>query len=302
MEAYRNVEGNAYALIIPGSDGVTPECLEVLDAGRVTPLVETDSGDIYYEFQLGTSGKLARVHSSRIIALHHVSGNGQRGVKPIDVLRGTLDYDRRIKDFSLSQLEGINTGVMLTVPGVGLGESKKQNIIKQFIDAYRESAGRVVVLEGGVTASTISQSPIDARVLDVERITRSRVATVYNIPPHLLGDYSDTSYATAEQTMREYLDLTIMPIAVQWEQEYARKLLTWEMLRQGYCFRFDLRALSRADVATMGQMYQQAIRGGWMKPNEVRNREGYPSVEEGDVLLASKDLMPVSDILHGGTA
>lgn len=300
MEAFRNTEGNAYALILPGPDGITPQSLDVLDAARVGTLMDIDTGDIYYDVPL-RDGKIARVHNSRVIALHHVSGSGQRGVRPIDVLRGTLDYDRSIKTFSLSQLEGVNTGVVLTVPGVGLNKDKKTEIINQFLSAYRESQGRVVVLEGGITATTLSQSPVDARVLDVERITRNRVATVYSIPPHMLGDYSDTSYSTAEQTMREYIDLTITPIVVQWEQEYNRKLLTWDMVCDGYCFRFDLRALSRADMATMSQMYQQAIRGGWMTINEVRASEGLPAMPSGDTLLASKDLMPVSTILAGGT-
>ena len=297
MEVYRNTEGNSYALIVPRDDGVTPDHLEVQDASQVDIARDADTGDIYYDLPTNTPGARMRVHNSRVIALHHASGNGQRGVRPLDVLRGTLDYDAQIKEFSVQQLSGVNSGVILTVPGVGLSEQKKDNVIQQFLASYKRSQGRVLVLEGGMTATTLSQSPVDARVLDVERITRNRVATVYNIPPHMLGDYSDTSYSTAEQTMREYLDLTIMPIAVMWEQEYNRKLLTWDMLRQGYCFRFDLRALSRADTATTSEMYQRAIRGGWMSINEVRAGEGLPPMAEGDTLLASKDLSPVRDII-----
>lgn len=302
MEVYRNTEGNAYALIVPQADGVTPDHLEIADAAQVRVLRDSDTGDIYYDMPARQPGQVLRVHESRVIALHHMSSNGQRGVRPLDVLRDTLDYDAQIRKYSVDQLGGVNSGVVLTVPGVGLAEPKKDKIIRQFVDSYRRSQGRVLILEGGITASTISQSPVDARVLDVERITRNRVATVYNIPPHMLGDYSDTSYGTAEQTMREYLDLTIMPIVSQWEQEYNRKLLSWSMLRDGYCFRFDLRALTRADMATTSAMYQRAVRGGWMSINEVREAEGLPPRPEGDQLLVSKDLMPVDDIMRGGTA
>lgn len=299
MEVYRNVEGNAYALIVPDASGA-PMRLDVLDASMVEPVRDTDTGDLWYQFRLD-DGRVASVHSSCMIALHHASGNGQRGIRPIDVLRGTLDYDRQIKQVSIEQLQGVTNGVMLTVPGTGLSEDKRKAVVKQFISAYRESSGHVMVLEGGITASTLAQSPVDAKVLDVERITRNRVATVYSIPPHMLGDYSDTSYSTAEQTMREYIDLTIMPIVVQWEHEYARKLLTWDMIQKGYRFRFDLKALSRADTATMANMHQQAIRGGWMSVNEARADEGLPPVKEGERLLASKDLMPLSEIARGGT-
>lgn len=84
----------------------------------------------------------------------------------------------------------------------------------------------MLVLEGGIKATTFNQSPVDAQLMDVERITRNRVATVYNLPPHMLGDYSDTSFSTAEQQMQEFLQLTIIPIVQQWEDELNRKLLS----------------------------------------------------------------------------
>ena len=127
----------------------------------------------------------------------------------------------------------------------------------------------------------------------MERITRNRVATVYNIPPHMLGDYSDTSFSTAEQQMQEFLQLTIMPIVAQWEQELNRKLLTPAEYVQGCRFRFDIEALARADTATMAEKHQKAIRGGWMRINEVRQREGLPPDEMGNELMASRDLLPL---------
>ena len=67
-----------------------------------------------------------------------------------------------------------------------------------------------------------------------DRISKNRVATVYNIPPHMLGDYTDTSYSTADQSKREFIDLTIMPVIAQWEAEFNLKRLTLGERRQGY--------------------------------------------------------------------
>lgn len=292
MEANRNNEGNAYALIVPDLDD-RPVQLDILDPARVVPMRESETREMWYQL-LMEDGNAAMVHNSRLLVLRHMSANGERGVRPVDVLRGTLDYDRDIKEFSTKQLEGVNTGVVLNVPGTGLSRDRKNVIIKDFMDAYRESAGRLVVLEGGITATTLTQSPVDAKVLDVERITRNRVATVYNIPPHMLGDYSDTSYATAEQSMLEYLQMTITPIVMQWEDELNRKLLTWDMMRQGYAFRFNLSQLWRADVKTMAEMHQMAIRSSWMRPNEVRSAEGLPPDSDGDHLMISRDMVPLS--------
>ena len=90
------------------------------------------------------------------------------------------------------------------------------------------------------------------------------------------------------------------PIFEQIEKKYRRirdelnlKLLTWRERTEGYQFQFDVSAMLRADMATMAEKHQKAIRGGWMKPNEVRERDGLPPDPDGDVLLISRDLQPL---------
>ena len=291
MEVCRNTEGNAYALIVADKLGAIRQ-LDILDPTRVRPQRHPDTKEMWYLVTLD-DGQQYPLPGHMMVVLRHPSANGEMGIRPIDVLAGTLDYDKNVKEFSLSQLDGVNQGIFLTVPNSGLGQQQTENVINRFLDAYQKSGQRVVVLEGGLTATTFSQSPISAQVMDVERITRNRVATVYNIPPHMLGDYADTSFSTAEQQMQEYLQLTIVPIVTQWEQELNRKLLTPADITQGYAFRFDLDALNRADTATMAEKHQKAIRGGWMTPNEARAREGLPPDKNGSELMASRDLLPL---------
>lgn len=297
MEANRNNEGNAYALMVPDEAGRTVR-LDVLDPTRVQPMREQETREMWYKVSFD-DGKTAMIHNSSMIVLKHMSANGEKGIRPVDVLRGTLNYDADIKHFSVKQLEGVSSAVILNVPGTGLSEEKKKKLIAQFLRTYAESGGKVIVLEGGIGATTMQQPAVDANVLNVERVTRNRVATVYNIPPHMLGDYSDTSYATAEQSMLEYLQMTINPIVEQWEEELNTKLLTWEMVRQGYGFRFDLVNLWRTDMATMGNYNQQAIRGGWKRINEVRAEDHLPDDPAGNTLLIARDLVPLSEAIKG---
>lgn len=297
MEANRNNEGNAYALIVPDAEG-RPLRLDVIDPIKVQPMREMESREMWYKISFDDS-KVGWVHHSSMIVLKHMSANGEKGIRPVDVLRGTLDYDADIKHFSVKQLEGVSSAVILNVPGTGLSDDRKKGLIKQFLKTYAESGGKVIVLEGGITATTMQQPAVDANVLNVERVTRNRVATVYNIPPHMLGDYSDTSYATAEQSMLEYLQMTINPIIEQWEEELNTKLLTWDMLKQGYSFRFDLVNLWRTDTLTMANRNQMAIRSGWLRPNEVRRQDHLPDDPAGDTLLISRDLVPLSEAIKG---
>ena len=290
MEAFRNTEGMAYALIIRDGLGEITR-LDVLDPTRVRPLIERDSREIWYDITL--EGKMYPIPGYMVLALKHMSANGISGIRPLDVLRGSLDYDAEVKEISLNQLDGINHGVMLEVPGQALDETRKAQIVADFLDAYESSGQRVLVLEGGIKATTFNQSPVDAQLMDVERITRNRVATVYNLPPHMLGDYSDTSFSTAEQQMQEFLQLTIIPIVQQWEDELNRKLLSDADYKAGYRFRFDTDRLIRADMVAMANKYQMAIRGGWMRMNEVREREGLPPDPNGDELMCARDVIPL---------
>ena len=298
MEAFRNTEGNAYALIVPDPVTNKIQTLDVLDAAQVTPQREKETKEMWYSFTLD-NGASCLVHSSRMLVLRHLSANGEKGIRPIDVLRGSLTYTEKIREFSLNQLDSVNGGIVLTLPSQAIDEERKKKLVNSFIDTYKKSGGRVMVLEGGMQATNLSRSPVDANVLDAERITRNRVATVYGIPPHFLGDYSNSSYSNNEQSQQEFLDMTILPIVTQWQEELNLKLLTWEEIRKGFAFRFDLNGMKKADKATTGEYHQKAIRGGWMKINEVRKIDGLPPVAGGEELLASRDLTKLSDVING---
>lgn len=72
----------------------------------------------------------------------------------------------------------------------------------------------------------IERKFMDTKVFEVEKITRSRVATVYNLPVQMLGEISGTSYSSMEQQAMDYVQNTLIPIVRQYEQEFNRKLLT----------------------------------------------------------------------------
>lgn len=291
MEVTRNTEGNAYALIVRDGLGQVQR-LDILDPNRVQIQRAKDTGEVWYVIRLD-DGKQYPLPGWMVINLRHLSANGEKGIRPLDVLRGALDYDHQTKELSLDQLDGVNRGIMLTVPNTGLDDSRKQGLINSFLSAYEKSNRSVVLLEGGLTATTFSSDAVDSKLLDVERITRNRVATVYNIPPHLLGDYSNTNYATAEQQMQEFLQLTILPIVTQWEDEFNRKLLLPQDYEAGYRFRFDETALRRADMSTTTTRFSAGIRGGWITVNEARAYDGMPPDPHGDELMIARDLIPL---------
>ena len=294
LEACRDTSGNAYAMKVYGPDG-TLERLDALDPSRVRPIMERDRGELWYHIT-PENGNQFYVHGYHILHIPFISTNGYSGVNPVSVLYDTLRYADDIQGFSVSELEqGLNAAIVLEAPA-NLGDQQKKDMIESFMSTYRETSGNILLLESGVTAKSLNLSPVDTNLFEVEKITRSKVAMVYNIPPHLLGDYSDASFASQEQQMLEFLQLTMLPIVTAYEQEMNRKLLTRDQRRNGYHFEFDMDAILRADAATQAEVDYKAVRSGWKTPDEIRASRSLPALPNGigKHPLVSQDLAPLS--------
>lgn len=292
LEAARDTSGNSYALKTLDSDWAVTR-LDVLDSTRVRPVLTEDTKELWYRI-LTEDGREIYLHNFYLLHFQFASASGFSGVNPVSVLFNTLGYADNIKHFSVEQLEkGINAAVVLEAPAQ-LGDQQKTDMVKSFLSVYRETGGNILLLESGVTAKALNLSPVDSKLFEVEKVTRSKVATVYNIPPHMLGDYSDSSFSTMEQQMLEFLTLTMLPIVTLYEQELNRKLLTREQRREGYRWKFDMENLLRADAATKADVNTKAVRSAWKTPNEVRAENGYPMDPDGYGLMASRDLLPLN--------
>ncbi|MDM5270534.1 phage portal protein [Bacillus wiedmannii] len=291
MEVFRNIEGNAYALKRYDKKAQVIS-LDILDPTKVNPVVEKDSKDLYYEIH-GDDG-IYYIHNMDMIHVKHIHTTGYKGIKPLDVLRNSIDYDTKVKDFSLAQMEnGIKASFVLKV-AANLSDPKKEAMLESFKKFYSTNGSGVIIVDNGATLDEISRDFIDTKVFEVERITRSRVATVYNLPPYLLGDFSDANFSSMEQQSLEFVQNTMIPIVRMYEQEFNRKLLIQKERSQGLCFKFNVNALLRGDIQTRGEFYSKGIRSGWFTPNEVRAYEELPPLEGGDILLISGDLYDIN--------
>ena len=290
FEACRCTSGNGYALKCLDGQG-NLERLDLLDPARVTPFLNQDSGEMWYCIQPEHGGTFY-IHNWYVLHVPFLSTNGYTGVNPVSVLFDTLSYSENIQAFSTKQLEqGVNAAIVLEAPA-NLSLDQQQKMINDFMNTYRETSGNILLLESGVTARSLNLSPVDSKLFEVEKITRSKVAMVYNLPPHLLGDYSDASFSSQEQQMLEFLMLTMLPIVTAYEQELDRKLLRREQRKQGYHFRFDMDAVLRADAATQAEVDYKAVRSAWKTPDEIRASRFLPPYADniGSEPMISQDL------------
>jgi HK97 family phage portal protein len=291
LETHRNTYGNGYALKMYDRF-FNLESLLVLDPTRVDPVVEESTQELWYMVR-GDKGTYY-VHNMDMVHISHIQTyqNGYKGISPIDVLRGTINFDTAVRKFTLDQLDSSIKASFILKMATHIGKEKKAEILQNFAEFYRQNGG-VIIQEAGVEIKDINRNFVDSKVFEVEKITRSRVATVYNMPVTMLGETDGASFSSMEQMSLEFVTYTLLPIVRQYEQEFNRKLLTPQERRQGLYFKFSVGALLRGDMQTRGEFYFKMIRSGVFKPNEARAWEELPPENGGEKLYISGDLYPI---------
>ncbi len=289
LETIRNEKGNSYALIERDIRGQVAR-LTPLNPDYVEPVFDTDTGDLWYQV-IGNKGTYY-FHNMDILHFKHIIGSGGiKGISPLKVLTNTNDFDKAVRDFSLKEMQSAPNSFILKY-AANVDMEKRQRVIDDFKRFYQDNGG-ILFQEPGVEIDPIERKFIAADIFTSERITRSRVANVFNVPAHMLNDSEGQSYSSMEQLMREFVQLTLMPIVRQYEQEFNRKLLSPAERQDGFYFKFNVNALLRGDTATQSDYYMKGIRTGWLKPNEVRQLEDLPPEPGGEKLYLSGDLYPI---------
>ncbi|PHD55680.1 phage portal protein [Bacillus wiedmannii] len=289
IEVSRNETGNGYAAIIRDIR-FQVESLIPIESAYVTPFLNTDDNNLWYEVR-GIEGTYY-IHNMNMFHVKHITGISRwNGICPIDVLRNTLEYDKAVQEFSLSEMQKKDSFILEY--GANVDSEKRQRIIDDFRRFYKENGG-ILFREPGVTIDEMERKYFASDTLASERITRSRVANVFNVPVSFLNDTEGQSYSSNEQLMIQFVQMTLTPIARQYEQEMNRKLLNKAERQAGYYFKFNMSGLLRGDTAARTQFYQMMLRSGGLTPDEVRELEDKPPKGgSASQLWISGDLYPI---------
>lgn len=281
METLRNTKGAGYAIKEYGYSGEIA-AMWVLDTDYVTPIIERESGELYYEIR--SNDNVRYVHNSHIIAVTHLTTDGYTVISPIHVLRNTIDYDREIKEFSLNQMKNnIKANIVIKLASKLTPENQK--IYEEMLRDFKDS-GILFIDQGKELQELKNSSFIDPNVASVEQITVERVERVYNMPGKLTGK------ATNVEDLL-YIKDTILPIVRMYEQEFAKKCVPETERDEGIKVKLSLNGFARADMKTRGEFYFKGIRSSWFSANDIRALEDMPPIKAGDVYYVSKDLVPI---------
>ena len=281
----------------------------------------------------GSYKQVIYVHYMEMLHFKQPRFGGLEGTDPTKVLTNTLGYDREVRKISLSQLKGSNEGLKVKFASNMDEEAKKADAkfdkekntilankegqvkvkihcllvdgstqdpeveltftVKNIADFYRQNGG-LLVEENGVEIERLQRELVDSKLLDTDKVSRSRIAMVYNVPEHFIGN-NQSSYSSQEQLNMEFLTYNLVPTVNQYEAELNKKTLSRAEKAKGYRYKFNIASLLRADTQARGQFYQIMRRGGAYSANDVRRFEDLQPINKTgmDDYHISGDLYPI---------
>lgn len=275
------LRGNTYALKIRDNRGFIA-ALHIMDPDRVTVLV-ADDGSVFYQLQ---DDNLAGVRDasvivpadevihSRINTLHHpLVGLSPLYACGIAATQGLAIQNNSSNFFS----NGSMPGGIITVPG-SLTKEKAAELKAAWATNYSgENYGKTAVLADKMTYQPTSVTAHDAQLIEQLKMTAEMVCACFKVPSYKLGLSMPTVNNTAALNQNYYdqcLQTIIEGIELRLDEglELPASQQTW----------FDTKELLRMDPESRFKSHSEAIKGGWLAPNEARRDEDREPVKGGD--------------------
>lgn len=295
MMAHVLCHGNGYSYVERTQAGA-PLALLPLDPERTYP-VRRD-GRLYYLHEL-KGGEVRKLDPGDVLHLKGYGFDGLEGYPVLQKARETLGLDLATRGYASTFFRNnARPNVALKHPS-RLSPEARRNLRESWERLYSgfENAHRAAILEEGLELQELTINARDSQLLESRQFTLIEIANFLGVPPHKLGAAVNVSYKSLEQENQAYLDDSIDPWLVMWEEECDCKLLgRYQRERQTHAVCFDRFPLVRADLQQRGAYYVQAVANGWMSPDDVRAREGQNPLPAGlgGIYYRPANLLPIN--------
>lgn len=282
------LRGNAYARIVRAG-GVVSELIP-LQPDQVA--VKTNDGGAIIGYDYRHRETLA---PSDVL---HVRGLSTDGVMGRSVLRDASDtfgaaksaqeYGRRVFE------NDATPGLVLKHPET-LDEEAARRLRESWeaMFAGPRNAGRVAVLEEGMSLDRVQMTAEDLQFIDTRKLQRIEIASLFRVPAHMVGDLSQSTYSNIEQQHIEFVTLCLRPWCVRIEQAIMKKLFTPAQRRELF-IEFLLDGLVRGDLQSRYNAYMVGRQAGFLSVNDIRALENMNPIDGGDRYLEPLNMQSVT--------
>lgn len=300
VEFNRNHYGNAYVLIDTKKNG--KKSLWILESKDVEVWYDDaklikDQPDIYYIY---TSPAGRMVFGSEEI-LHFKTSNtldGYVGISVADQLKMTIKGNQKAQSLINKMYEsGFTAKAVLQYTG-SLSDENMKTFVKGIEDYAKgnlreKGIENIIPIPVGSTLTPLNIKLADNQFVEVKQYSALQIASAFGIKPTQIGDYTKSSYSSAEaQQLAFYVD-TLLYIIKQYEEELTYKLLSEDEVQKGLHFKFNVAVILRADLKTQIESLSKGVSNFIYTPNEARALLDLEAKTGGDRLLGNGASIPV---------
>lgn len=266
------LHGNGFAII--GRDrSYRVDSLTLLHPDLVTVKV-LKNGNVKYEVNRIGSGK-KNYRPDEVIHIQGNSTNGFLGFSNLDLNRSIFALALNVINFGRAYFEngGFLSGVIKHPASLSDAAVKR---LKASLKSYSGSgkAGKQLILDEGMSYETLTINPAQAGFVEVNQYLISEFSRIFGVPPFMLQDLSKSTMQNVESLTLSFVKHTIIEHLNRIESEFSRKLLTEAEKMGGYCVKFNLDDLLKADSKSRGEYIRNLFNVGALSVDEIRLMEG----------------------------
>ena len=231
-------------------------------------------------------GTMIDILGSDIMHLKGLTINGYMGVNPIQYIRESIGLAVATEEFGARYFgNGTHPSMIVEHPGF-LSAQARANLDNSLSTQYSGlgKAHRLMLLEEGMKAHTISINPEDSQFLETRRYQKDEIVDIFfGLPLTVMNSGNNTpTFASAEQFSIGFIMYALMPWIVNIEKAVYRDLLTPKE-REKYYAKFNVSGLQRGSFKEQMEGFATAITKEILNPNEVRQMLDLNAYDGGDV-------------------
>jgi HK97 family phage portal protein len=154
----------------------------------------------------------------------------------------------------------------------------------------------IMALPMGHELKSIGFSPENMQLIELQRFCIEQIARIYSLPPVFLQDLTHGTFSNTEQQDLHFVKHTVKRWVEQTEAEMNLKLFGRNSAQY---VEFNVDGLLRGDFKTRMEAHATSIQNGIRTPNEVRDIENLPPMDEGDNLMIQGATVPIAAQVGG---